>query len=94
MIRDLTSPAVMRRWARRWLTAAGNKTAVAVTLGGTSVVITFDRAEGDALYGVNVTPSWLTTVAVFNKTTAGCTVSFGTAAPAGAVFDLSTFRAE
>jgi hypothetical protein len=84
----------MRRFARRWLTAAGNQTVVAVTAAATTKAITWARDEQDALYGVNATPNWLTQIAVTAKTTAGCTISFSVAAPVGATVDVSTFRSE
>ncbi|MGN6205988.1 hypothetical protein [Humibacter sp.] len=79
---------------RRHLTPAGNYPAQSVTLGATSLSVTFARAEQDTAFGVSVTPSWLTTVAVPTKTTTGCTVTFGTAAPAGATADVLTWRTE
>lgn len=94
MIKALDNPAVLRRWARRWLTPAGNKVALAVTAAATTVAVTWDRSEGDATYGVIATPNWGTTVYVTAKTTAGCTVNFGTAAPVGALVDIATFRSE
>lgn len=48
--------------------------------------------EPDATYAVQVTPSWLTTVRVTSKTTAGFTIDFGTAAPAGATVDWFIVR--
>lgn len=48
--------------------------------------------EPDATYGVQVTPSWATTVYVTAKTTAGFTINFGTAAPAGATCDWFLIR--
>lgn len=94
MIRDLTNPAVLRRWARRWLTSAGNKVALAVTSTAVTVAVTWDRAEGDANYGVAATPSWATIVSVSAKTTTGCSINFSVAAPVGATVDVLTFRSE
>ena len=82
------------RLRRRFLTSAGNRVAVAVTAAATTVAVTFPRTEVDTSYGVNATPNWGTTVWVTNKTTTGCTVNFGTAAPANATVDLITFRSE
>lgn len=48
--------------------------------------------EPDTSYGVIVTPSWLTTVRVTSKTTAGFTIDFGTAAPSGATVDWFLVR--
>ena len=83
-----------RTLVRRHLTPAGNYPKQPVTLAATSVSITFPRAEQDTAYGVSATPSWLTTVAVTSKSTTGCTITFGTAAPANATVDVSTFRTE
>lgn len=91
---DAREDTEWRRLRRRALTSAGNIVARAVTAAATSVPVTFPRAEVDASYGVVVTPSWNTTVWVTNKTTAGCTINFGTAAPPSAGVDLLTFRSE
>lgn len=82
------------RLRRRFLTSAGNGIAQAVTTAATSVAVTFPRAEVDASYGVVATPSWGTTVWVTAKSTTGCTINFGTAAPAGGTVDFITFRTE
>jgi len=82
------------RLRRRFLTSAGNKVAQAVTTAASSVAVTFPRTEVDASYGVCATPSWGTTVWVTSKATTGCTINFGTAAPAGASVDYLTFRSE
>jgi hypothetical protein len=84
--------ARLERLLRRVLTPAGVKVAASVTAAATSVSITWPRAEGDTAYGVVATPNWLTTVAVTAQTTTGCTVTFGTAAPANARLALFTFR--
>lgn len=84
----------VRRLQLRFLTPAGNQIAVPVTETATSVAITFERAEVDTSYGVVATPSWGTTVFVSSKATTGCTIEFGTAAPADATVDLITFRSE
>lgn len=82
-----------RRLLLRHLTQGGNAVNVAVTLAATTHAITFPRTEsGD--YGVTVTPSWGTTVWVTAKTDTGFTVNFGTAAPALATFDCTTFRTD
>lgn len=91
---DARQDAVWLRIRRRFFTSAGNRVAVAVTAAATTVAITFPRTEVDTNYGVNATPNWGTTVWVTNKTTTGCTVNFGTAAPANATVDLITFRSE
>jgi len=83
-----------RRVQRRHLTPAGNVVALGLATGATTVLVTFPRAEVDTAYGVLVTPSWNTTVWVTGKTTTGCTVNAGTAAPAGGTVDLLTFRSE
>lgn len=90
----LVSETTVRRLLRRWLPPAGNQVAVAVTAAAGNVAVTWARAEGDTNYGVLATPNWGTTVYVTAKTTAGCTVNFGTAAPVGATVDLATFRSE
>ena len=90
----LVAESTIRRLFRRWLTPAGNQVATSVTAAATNIAITWARAEGDATYGVLATPNWGTTVYVTAKTTAGCTVNFGTAAPVGATVDLATFRSE
>lgn len=82
------------RLRRRFLTSAGNGIAQAVATGASSVAVTFPRAEVDASYGVVATPSWGTTVWVTAKSTTGCTINFGTAAPAGGTVDFITFRTE
>lgn len=91
---DARAQAVWDRLRRRFFTQAGNRVAVAVTLGAGSVSVTFPRTEQDASYGVVATPNWGTTCWVTGKTTTGCTVSFGTVAPASATVDLITFRSE
>ena len=68
--------------------------ATSVTQTATSVSVAFSRAEPDADYGVHATPNWGTTVWVTDKTATGCTVRFGTAAPANATVDISIFRSE
>ena len=82
------------RIRRRFLTSAGNGIAQAVTTGAGNVAVTFPRSEVDTNYGVNATPSWNTTVWVTAKSTTGCTINFGTVAPAGATVDFITFRSE
>ncbi len=82
------------RLRRRFLTSAGNIVGQTVTTGAGSVAVTFPRAEVDAAFGVCATPSWGTTVWVTAKSTTGCTVNFGTVAPAGGTVDLITFRSE
>jgi hypothetical protein len=84
----------IRRLIVRWLTPAGNQVATSVTAAATTVAVTFPRAEADTSYGVVATPNWGTTVWVTNKATTGCTINFGTAAPANASVDLITFRSE
>lgn len=90
-VRDDAQWAVVRR---RVLTLAGNQIAVPVTAAATTKAITFPRQEPDTKYGVLVTPNWLTTFSVTGKTTSGCTVNFGTAAPANATIDFFSFRSE
>lgn len=93
----MTDAKAARRFdtlTRRCLTPAGNFPATAVTLAATTLAVTFPRAEQDTAYGVSVTTSWLTTVAVTTKTTTGLTVTFGTGAPANATCDIQTWRTE
>jgi hypothetical protein len=89
---------VEARWfatlVRRHLTPAGNYPAQSVTLAATTLTVTFARPEQDTAYGVSACPNWLTTVAVTSKTKTGCTITFGTAAPASAVCDIQTYRSE
>lgn len=85
---------VWLRLRRRFLTSAGTVVAQAVTTAATSVSVTWPRTEVDTTYGVLATPSWGSTVWVTNKSTTGCTINFGTAAPAGGTVDLVTFRSE
>lgn len=82
------------RLRRRFLTSAGNQVATSVTAAASTVTVTFPRTEVDASYGVVATPNWGTTVWVSNKSTTGCTINFGTAAPANATVDFITFRSE
>lgn len=86
---------VLQRFAVRFLTASGNQLNIPVTAAATTLAVTFVRSESDpAKVGVLVTPNWLTTCSVTNKATTGCTVTFGTAAPASATIDLITFSSE
>lgn len=82
------------RIRRRYLTSAGTKVGQSVTAAATTVAVTFPRTEVDTSYGVLATPNWGTTVWVTTKTTTGCTINFGTAAPANATVDFITFRSE
>jgi hypothetical protein len=76
---------------RRWLTTAGNQAAYPVTMGNTTVTVTFLGAMATLFYGVIVTPNWNTTVWVTNKTGTNCVVNFGTAAPASAIIDVAVW---
>ncbi len=91
---DAREATYWERLRRRFLTSAGNKVAQAVTAAASSVAVTFPRTEVDTSYGVCATPSWSSTVWISGKTTTGCTLNFGTAAPAGATVDYITFRSE
>ena len=91
---DARVRAIWDRIRRRFFTQAGNRVAVAVTLGAGNVAVTFPRTEQDTAFGVVATPNWGTTCWVNTKTTTGCTVNFGTVAPANATVDLVTFRSE
>ena len=90
-LRDLAQWGIVRR---RVLTLAGNQVNLAVALAAVNKAVVFTHTETDASYGVVVSPNWLTTYSVTAKTTTGCTVNFGTAAPANAAIDIFTFRAE
>lgn len=85
---------IWRRLKRRFFTSAGNAVALSVTATHTTLAVVFPRTEVDTKYGVAALPSWLTTIACTAKTTTGCTLSFGTAAPSGATIDLATYRTE
>lgn len=91
---DARQAAVWQRLRLRFFTSAGTKVAQAVTAAATSVAVTWPRTEVDAAYGVVATPNWGTTCWVSARTTTGCTVNFGTAAPANATVDILTFRSE
>ena len=94
MTQDARESAVWQRIRLRCFTSAGNKVAQAVTAAATSVAVTWPRTEVDASYGIVATPNWGTTCWVSARTTTGCTVTFGTAAPANATVDILTFRTE
>lgn len=91
---DARQDAIWLRIRRRFFTSAGNRVQQAVTAAATSVAITWPRTEVDTSYGVLATPTWGTTVWVSTRSTTGCTVNFGTAAPANATVDVITFRSE
>lgn len=91
---DTRQDAIWQRLRRRFFTSAGNVVRQSVSTSATSVTLTFPRTEADTSYGVNVTPSWNTTVWVSSRSTTGCTINFGTAAPASATIDVITFRSE
>jgi hypothetical protein len=91
---DARQDAIWLRIRRRFFTSSGNRVAVAVALGDSTVTLAFPRTEVDTQYGVVATPNWDTTVWVTNKTTTGCTLNFGTVAPASATVDVITFRSE
>lgn len=89
--RDARATLVLRR---RYLTAAGTACNLAVPAGAARLAVVFARREQDAAYGVAASASWATTVAVTAKSATGCTLAFGTAAPAGATVDVAVFRSE
>jgi hypothetical protein len=62
------------------------------TVGGPYLAVDESGWEPDIAYGVTVTPSWLTTVAVTAKRRDGFDLSFGTAAPANATIDWLLVR--
>ena len=86
--------AIFRLLRRRYATPGGTAVNVSVPTSATSIGITFLRPEPDTSYGVTVTPSWPTTVSVSVKVVSGCTISFGTAAPANSRIDYTIFRSE
>jgi len=59
---------------------------VALPSAATSNVV-FASAAPDAKYKVSISPSWLTSYRVTNKTVNGFTVDFGVGSPAGGSFD-------
>ncbi|MBD3292702.1 MAG: hypothetical protein GF393_07230 [Armatimonadia bacterium] len=65
---------------------------VGVETGATEAQVTFGTPEEDASYAVSVTPSWLTTVAVSQKTAEGFSAQFGTEAPEAATMDWVIVR--
>lgn len=83
----------LARLRRRVLTGGGVGVKVAVPATATTLALVWGSTESDPNYGVLVTPSWLTTVRVTGRTSLGCTVDFGTAAPAGATIDYLVVRA-
>ena len=54
---------------------------IPAVLGSTYLDITFDTIKDTNEYAVNVTPTWLTNVAVINKRTDGFRIQFSTPAP-------------
>jgi hypothetical protein len=85
---------LLDRIVKRFGTAGGVGVQYPIPVTASAVTITFLRREWDTDYGVLVTPSWPTTVAVTARTTTGFDVSFGTAAPPGATVDWCLFRSE
>lgn len=65
---------------------------VAVAAGALYLAVPLDRQEPDNRYGVQVTPSWPTPLAIVGKTTEGFTVSFSAPAPEGARLDWFLVR--
>lgn len=96
-LEDPREAAMWQRLRLRHFTPSGCGVDASVTTGATSVAITFKRAESNTSYGVNVIPSWSTTVyvAAADKATTGFTAHFGTA-PSGSPGAISwaTFRSE
>ena len=56
------------------------------------LVVNFPRQETNANYAITVTPSWLTNLAVTEKSNSGFKVIFGTSAPAEAKIDWQLIR--
>ncbi len=75
-------------------TPAANLRGIDVSLraGATEAEIRFAASERDAAYAVSITPSWMTSYCVPNKTPDGFAVQFGTPAPAGAKIDWIIVR--
>jgi len=93
----MVDTAFWNRFRRRFFTSAGNRVALSVDAGATSVSWTFDRSEVDTQYGVVALASWNAGahLPAADKSTTGLTLRFGTAAPiGGGVVDLATFRSE
>lgn len=65
---------------------------VAVESSSLYLEVTLPRPESDRKFGVQVTPSWPTTLAIAGKSTTGFTVSFGTPAPAHSHIDWLLVR--
>lgn len=78
----------------RWLTLAGNQIALPVPATSTTLIVAFLNKEATLKYGVIAVPNWNTTVWVTAKGAGGCTLNFGSAAPANAAVDLATFRSD
>lgn len=93
---DLRLARQLRVVLRRFLTQGGVGVGVAVTAAAVTKAIAFadGKKEPDALYGVLVTPNWLTTFRVTAKATTGFTIDFGVAAPAGATVDYAVVRGD
>ena len=72
----------------------GNLRGINVAVGARvlHLAVPLDPAEIDNRYGVQVTPSWPTPLAIVGKTTGGFTVSFGVPAPEGAHLDWFLVR--
>jgi hypothetical protein len=61
-----------------------NGVGIAVPANATSLTLSFSPAlPAGVQYGVIAIPNWNTTVWITGKAQSGCTVNFGTAAPAG-----------
>lgn len=65
---------------------------LAVKQGANNLEVKFDQPEPDSAYAVVVTPSWLTIVAVTEKTNTGFKIIFGTPAPVKAKLDWVLVR--
>jgi hypothetical protein len=85
----ITRPDALLRRLVDGFTLAPPRT-LAVAEDATTLVV---PVNGVALsYGVVATPSWLTTIAVTGRSDTAATLTFGTAAPAGAVVHVITMR--
>jgi hypothetical protein len=66
--------------------------ALPVPTGKNQLKVTFDKPETDANYAIIVQPTWITLIAVTEKTQTGFTVEFGSEAPAKAALDWVLLR--
>jgi hypothetical protein len=65
---------------------------VAVIPEATEMRVELAQPEADSQYGIQITPSWKTVTAISEKTAAGFTIKFGSAAPESARIDWFLVR--